>query len=358
MPAEQAGSVYPLAKGFGVRYRDHTGQQRRARGFAKQKDAERFLLRKCEEIEKRRRGEKVEEHVEPMSLGDLIDEYMSVHTAQDNTIKTLRWRLKYARDKFGDTRIDRLSVTELRAWRKSLPEGSSHSIVKCLRQVLSYAVECGYIGENLARKIPNPEPKRAELRMLTDDEVEAVDAEMPKHLRGFIRFMSVLGLRPEEAIPLTHGDIDRKLGIVHVRRVFTDGQIKLTGKTDGSLRAVPIPPDVIASLPMPNLDPRVLVWPGARGGMLDWPSFRSKTWKPALRAAGVEYQRPYSMRHTAISRMIAGGADLKTVSTVTGTSLEQLNATYAKAMPDHLERARAAMAGGRERVQAAKEMRA
>ena len=37
----------------------------------------------------------------------------------------------------------------------------AHREGKALRQVLNYAVACGYITDNPAKKIKNPEPKRA-----------------------------------------------------------------------------------------------------------------------------------------------------------------------------------------------------
>src|SRR5215203_1728183 len=54
-------------------------------------------------------------------------------------------------------------------------------------------------------------------------------------------FVGLTGLRPEKWLALDRGDIDRQRGVVHVRRVFTDGQVKLYGKQTRSLRTVPPP---------------------------------------------------------------------------------------------------------------------
>src|SRR5438132_331481 len=47
-------------------------------------------------------------------------------------------------------------------------------------------------------------------------------------------------LRPEELFGLQRADIDRGAGVLHVRRVLVDGEIKSVLKTDGSLRDVPL----------------------------------------------------------------------------------------------------------------------
>jgi hypothetical protein len=103
----------------------------------------------------------------------LVDEYLDQHIAEENTIATLTHLLKHATRSLGDLELDRLRVAELRAWRKRLPERSAWHIVKALRQVLNYAVECGYLAENIARKVPNPEPKRAEVETFETVEVDA-----------------------------------------------------------------------------------------------------------------------------------------------------------------------------------------
>ena len=67
------------------------------------------------------------------TLGELIDEYLAQHVAEQNTIATLTARLKRARDSFEHVRLNPLALAELRAWRKTLPERSAWHYVKALR---------------------------------------------------------------------------------------------------------------------------------------------------------------------------------------------------------------------------------
>jgi hypothetical protein len=78
-----------------------------------------------------------------------------------------------------DVRVDRLTVTEIGAWRRRLPDRSAWAIHKALRQLLHYAVRAKLLDENVACAVPNPEPKRREVPAFASvDELEAVGTEL------------------------------------------------------------------------------------------------------------------------------------------------------------------------------------
>ncbi|HEX2111996.1 MAG TPA: tyrosine-type recombinase/integrase [Gaiellaceae bacterium] len=330
MPSVQLGSLFRLPNGtWAYRYRDATGKRPQVGGFKTKGEASAAL---GDAIDRMRLGRNYRRSV---TLAQLVDEYLAQHIAEENTLRTLRERLKYATDVFGDVPIERLLVNEIAAWRNRLPAKSAWGIHKALRQVLNYAVRARMLDENPAKEVPNPEPKRGEVPVFESwEDVEAVADELRPNERGMILFAAGTGLRPEEWLALERRDVDREAGVVHVRRVYTDGKLRDYGKTDGARRRVPLRGRVLAVLE--ELPPRIdtpLLFPGERGGYLNLGVWRRKRWKPAFDVAGIAYRTPYALRHTYASWSIAAGVDLFTLARRMGTSIEQIDKTYGHLLP-------------------------
>ena len=217
------------------------------------------------------------------TLKELADEFTAQHVAEPSTVASLKYRLRYALEgpkldgKAGwqDVKIDRLNPTEIGAWRKALPARSAFGIHKALRQVLHYAVRAKLLDENPASLVPNPEPKRTEVQTFTLDELDVVSAELPAR-------SGAPGLRGPHGSPAVRVD-----GARACRRRPTCGRrhrsahrrrrcVKPYGKTDRSLRAVPLPARAAEALDEhpTRLDTRVL-FPARVEGR--WRSHRSVT---------------------------------------------------------------------------------
>jgi integrase len=345
MPADQHGQVDRLARSWRARWYDENGGRQAKAGFASKSAAREFLRGQVDEVAALRNGDAgaLRRREMPM-LDELADEYLAAHVAERNTKRNLTARLRKARAAFGEVRVDRLAVGELRAWRATLPERSAQAYLKALRQLLNYAVAVGLLDSNPASKIPNPAPKRREVSVFASlAEVEAVGAELPAEYRAIPVFAALTGLRPSEWIALERADLEGD--VVRVRRVYTDGLLKPYGKQSGSLRTVPLPRAAAAALRElpPRLDTRLL-FPNRRSAEhLDLPIWRRWCWDPALRAAGLEHRSPYALRHTYASLAIAAGVPLFELSRFMGTSAAMIDATYGHLLPDALDRTRSAL---------------
>jgi integrase len=136
----------------------------------------------------------------------------------------------------------------------------------------------------------------------------------------------------EEWIGLHRSDIDREARSVSVRRRFVGGELKDGGKTPGSVRTVPLRQRVLDTLEAmpPRIDTPIL-FPAPRGGYIDLEKFRHREWAPAFRAAGIQHRRVYDCRHTFATWAIeSGDVQLWYLATIMGTSVVQLEDTYAR----------------------------
>ena len=130
---------------------------------------------------------------------------------------------------------------------------------------------------------------------------------------------------------LRRADVDRTAGVLHVRRRCTGGTVKDGGKTDASVRTIPLRRlvlDAIEAMPA-RIDTPVL-FSAPRGGYIDGERFREREWSPALRAAGIEHRRLVDQRHTFATWAIESGVQLWYLARIVGTSVTQLEDTYAR----------------------------
>jgi integrase len=340
MPADQRGHVYATSNGYGIRWYDEHGTRRRRAGFKSRSAARSWF----ENVEKRRmRCEEVAP--EPTTLSEHVARYLEAHAVgrDPKTIDVLRFRLGYATRTFGELRLDEFErrVAEVAGWTRTLPEGSRHGIVQALRQALDAGIRWGQMTSNPAKLAGrNPQPRREEVKPFEPEEVERIAEELGSVYGPLVVVAAYTGLRPSEWVALEWRDVDRTAGVVTIERAFSYGQLKAP-KTKGSRRRVPLPAratEALETLPR-RLDSR-LVFPGPRGAHIDLRNWRKREWQPALEAAGlwtrppkgqpavVPCPRPYDLRHSYASWMLAAGVPAYDVARYMGTSVRMLDLTY------------------------------
>jgi integrase len=168
------------------------------------------------------------------------------------------------------------------------------------------------------------------VRAFTNAEVEAIAAELAPAHRPLPTFAAATGLRPEEWAALERRDVDRQDRVLTVRRTVSAGEVVELGKTTRSRRQVPLSTralEALEALP-PRLD-TPLLFPAARGGVLNLDNWRRREWTPAIDAAGVRKPaRIYDLRSTFASNALAAGVSVFELARIMGTSAHMIERSY------------------------------
>jgi len=340
MPPTQRGQAYKIAPGrWGLRYYDANGERRRKSPFASKSAA---LQHYREHVEPVLRGEPAP--MPELTLSALVELYLSRHAAsvRPRTIVTLRERLVHATHAYGDVPLRDLErmAGELATWQATLPERSRYGIVQALRQTIGAAIRWGYMTRNPALLAgQNRQPSPRTVRAFTRAEIDAIAAELPPAYAPLPAFAAATGLRPEEWQALERRDIDRRAGILTVRRTISDGEIVELGKTTGSRRQVPLTRRALDALDLipPRLD-TTLVFPAPQGGVLNADNWRRRVWAPAIEAGGIATPaRIYDMRSTFASDALAAGLGIHTLASIMGTSVRMIERHYGTLLDGAME---------------------
>jgi integrase len=332
MPPLATGNPYKLGpRRWGLRYVDNDGQRQRTREKFPSRSA--ALRHYRDVIEPELRGDRPKAD---LTLLQLVEVYLDRHAAtgvRARTIETLRDRLGHATRAYGGETLSDLEhmADEIAGWRSTLPPRAGHGIMSALRQVLDAAVRWEHIARNPAKLAgPNPKPPPRSVRAFSRAEIDAIAIEMSAIYRPLPAFGAATGLRPEEWQAIERRDLDRRAGVVNVRRTVSSGEVVELAKTSASRRQVPLSPRAIEAIEAiaPRLD-TPLLFPAPAGGLLNLDNFRRREWAPAITASGVaKPARPYDMRSTFASNAIAAGIDVFELARVMGTSIEMIERHY------------------------------
>jgi integrase len=267
--------------------------------------------------------------------------YLDRHavSVRPRTIATLRDRLRHAIAAFGDVPLRDLEymTDDSAGWQAKLPPRAGHGIAQAFRQVLDAAVRWGRMSVNPAKAAGrNPKPPPRAVRTFTRAELDAIAAELAPAYRPLPVFAAATGLRPEEWQPLERRDVDRRAGLLQVRRTVSGGEVMELAKTARSRREVPLSPKATEALDA--IPPRIdtpLLFPARRGGLLNLDNWRRRVWAPAVEAAGVPRPaRIYDLRSTFASNALAAGIGAFELAKVMGTSIEMIERHYGTLLSD------------------------
>lgn len=295
---------------------------RRKRTFDSKKDAEFFdaSLRRQKQL-----GQLAPELLgSTQTLARFTEEWWDKHavpTLAPNTLANYPYVLdKWLMPYLGTYTLRELTRETIDAYKADIHAAGAgaptvNRALALLQGILHRAVEWNRLPHNPAvgvRRLPHTRDDGIDAR--TPEEVEAIRAQLGLQDAALVSVLAYQGTRPGEALALRWSDIlDRNEDPrehIYIQRALSDGQIAPT--KSGRSRQIELFEPVACDLlelylahNQPALD--TLVFPNQNGGYLNYHNWRGRTWTRALDDAGLDYFRPYDLRHTCATLLIYSG---------------------------------------------------
>lgn len=349
-------------------YRDAHGKKRSAGSFTHKAKATRAAAAK-EEHARRSMLRDPEAYRRPWA--QWVEEWWPTRNVEASTLKVDAGRLeRHLKPQWGDVPIGGITRHDVKAWTSRMERDGvgPTTVQRCahlLSASLTAAVEAEVIDANPAARLKLPGSAKAQERYLTREEYEALLEHMPTTAdRLIVQFATNTGMRPGEWAGTHWNRVDLDRGTVRVVETFSElgGFIKAYPKSRKS-RLVPLSDELVDALreertrrddledgcgvPHSVGECRSSLVLQTHGGSVVRNSNWSPVWRDAVKASGIGHARPYDMRHTFASWLLASGWSLAEVGVLLGHSSTQTTQIYAHLAPASTERFRAAMAAPR-----------
>jgi integrase len=338
------------SRAFRVRWREH-GRQR-ARTFDRRSDAEAW------DREVKRRQQLGPLAVEQLThrgatLGEwIIERWTPEHAVTLEQTTRTRYANAYAlhvAPTLDAMPLREITVGVLRRWQagliaRGLKAGNIHKCRTFLSSVLRHAAEAEAIPANPLALVRAPRAEhREQVRPLAPATVERIRSALEAEDAAIVSVLAYSGLRPGELRALRWGDV-RERTILVQRSADPDGNAKPT-KTR-SVRTVRLLAPLAADLKewrmasgRPNVD--AAVFPGGNGQAWtkdDWDVFRANGWRTACKRAQLDpIPRPYDLRHSFASLLLAEGRTVHYVAAQLGHSPVLTLSTYGHLISEYAD---------------------
>ncbi|MEM7771049.1 MAG: tyrosine-type recombinase/integrase [Cyanobacteria bacterium P01_A01_bin.37] len=199
-----------------------------------------------------------------------------------------------------------------------------------------WAVKDGLVDENPWReghrvKVPPKQPPKP----FTREEVGKIlttcrNSRYYAYYYDFISFRLATGCRPGEAAGLRWKHLRNDCSNVWIGESETRSKDR-GGTKNLQSRSFDLPKNIQAMLlnrRPPNYSPDDLIFPSPSGKPINDKDFRNRCWQSIMKESGIDYRKPYNLRHTAISHMIDRGESPAKVAEITGHDPEVLFKYY------------------------------
>jgi integrase len=255
-------------------------------------------------------------------------------------------------------RIDQLGSSDLtRRYAELVSAGLSpttaRSVHATARACLGWAVDQDppLIPRNVALKARPPRKQRPDIMAWEPEEIRRIIEAAQDVMRPLVVLVAHTGVRRGEALGLEWGDLDADVGKVQIRRALMPGRggpYLSPPKTERSVRAIEVPPAVVAALlewrrVQASLRLASGTRPGALGDLMFTredgssplsPSVVSHRFATIVRRAGVRTGRLHDMRHSWATIALAANVPVLVVSQTLGHASAATTLTvYAHRVP-------------------------
>ena len=335
-----------------VRWRDEAGHNRSKTAGPRKSDA----IALDQEIKRAKRLGALD-----MSFGadrtfaELADDWWKRHARQRavKTQKNYAWVLDgYLVPQFGTTPLRSLRYFDIEEWMADLTEdavaiGARQKSLKLLRQILDKAVAWDLLASNPAVHVSMPQQVVVPVVPPTIETVERIrkhflDRNQPTYA-AVVSLMAYAGLRPHELRGLLWSDVSADAIVVRTLQKV-GAKARSVDLFDPLRRDLQELRATRGSSMMVLVSKRESEWTATT-----FNNWRRRNFKPA--APGL---RPYALRHTFVSLLIAEGSTIAQVAAQAGHSQEVCQRVYSHLWPSYeragspaasIEKARRSLSG-------------
>ena len=216
--------------------------------------------------------------------------------------------------------------------RFTYPKGRSHELriaqvtddgwLTALRaaKLINQDIDLGIFDDTYAKYFYNPKSSRYK----------------HSYYYTYVSFLSLVGCRPEEALALVKEDIRVKGNRTYIRfnKSYSKGILLPHTKTH-EIRLFPVNEQLKALLSIIPKEQNLL-FPGVKGSYINHHRWRESNWRRVVNGLVDDgliesYLKPYSLRHSFITRLVREEVDIATIGRISGNSPETIIKHYLAA---------------------------
>lgn len=297
-------------------------------------------IRETHEIERKKYG--MTSSNTQITVAECIEQYIAeknlAETTKDNYNTRLKRIVKHPLGKKKLVSVKKIDITRYMGEieREGLLNNRSiNGDRRLLQTIFNYAIDCGYVSQNVVNTVPKMQEETFEGTALTKEEVQtlmqAIDDCQDKRLKVIVCLGALQGMRRGEILGLKWEDIttgaDGSRISIQRERVPVIGAtiIEKSPKTKNSRRTIPLQPQTQRALEEYRSTQAELGITGeyivlSNKGLPISPTRINNMFNQFLKQAGLQHIRLHDLRHTCCTLLIEHNAGFPVVSKYLGHS--------------------------------------